>query len=80
MLQQTTVVDRAGRIVLPKPVLDALGMHPGEKVTLYVTDEGVMIKPGQAAVPVTERIAAMDLPVADWETMELETELGRLSS
>lgn len=79
MLPQTATVDRSGRIALSKSVIDALGMCPGEEVTMHLTDEGVVIKPKHTAVPVTECIAAMNLPVADWETMEQEIEAGRLS-
>jgi AbrB family looped-hinge helix DNA binding protein len=78
MSPQTVVIDHAGRITLPKSALDALGVRPDEEVTLLLTDEGLVIKPKRAAVPITERIAAMNLPVADWETMEQEIEAGRL--
>ena len=79
MLAQTITIDRSGCIVLPKSVLDALRIHPGEKVTMHLTGESVVIKPKRTAVPVTNRIAAMNLPVADWETMKQEIEAGRLS-
>lgn len=78
MLPQTATVDKSGRIALPKSILDALGMYPGGEVTVHLIDVGVIIKPKHVAVPVTERIAAMNLPVADWETMEQEIEAGRL--
>ena len=78
MSPQTVVIDHAGRITLPKSALDALGVHPDEEVTLSLTDEGLVIKPKRTAATITERIAAMNLPVADWETMEQEIEAGRL--
>ena len=78
MSPQTVVIDHAGRITLPKSALDALGVHPDEEVTLSLTDEGLVIKPKRTAATITERIAAMNLPVADWETMEPEIEAGRL--
>ena len=78
MLPQLATIDRAGRVVLPKSVLDALGTRPGEKVTVRLIDGGVVIEPRRAAVSITKRIAAMNLPVADWETMEQEIEAGRL--
>jgi hypothetical protein len=36
-------------------------------------------KPEQARHGITERIAAMDLPVADWPQMEEEIERGKYS-
>ncbi len=78
MLPQIATIDRAGRVALPKSILDALGTQPGEKVTVRLIDGGVVIKPRPAAVSITNRIAAMNLPVADWETMEQEIEAGRL--
>jgi len=77
MLPQTAMVDKSGRIALPKSILDALGMRTGGEVTVHLIDVGVIIRPKHAVVPVTKRIAAMDLPVADWETMEQEIEAGR---
>jgi len=78
MSPQTVVIDHAGRITLPKSALDALGVCPDEEVTLLLTDVGLVTKPKRAATPITERIAAMNLPVTDWETMEQEIEAGRL--
>ena len=79
MSPQTVTIDHAGRITLPKSALDALGVCPDEEVTLLLTDGGLVIKPKRATAPITEHIAAMNLPVADWETVEQEIEAGWLS-
>lgn len=38
-------IDKAGRVVLPKPVRDRLGLHEGSDLELEETPEGVMLKP-----------------------------------
>jgi citrate lyase alpha subunit len=59
-------------------VLDALGVGPEEEVILLSTDAGLVIKPKRAATTIIQRIAAMNLPVSNWDTMEQEIEAGRL--
>jgi AbrB family looped-hinge helix DNA binding protein len=78
MSVQTTTIDQAGRITLPKQILDALGVHPEAEVVIELTETGVVIKPKHSTTPITERIAGMNLPVADWDQMEQEIEAGRL--
>jgi AbrB family looped-hinge helix DNA binding protein len=41
----TLKVDKAGRIVLPKPVRDRLGLHDGSNLEMEETPEGVVLKP-----------------------------------
>lgn len=77
MLTQVAVIDEAGRLTLPKPALEALGVPPRAEVVIEVTESGVVLRP-KAHTPITERISAMNLPVADWKQMENETEAGRL--
>ena len=80
MFSQTTIIDRNGRITLPRPILAALGVHTSSKteVTVELTEIGVVIKAKQPVTPLTDLVAAMDLPVADWPQMEQEVEAGRL--
>lgn len=78
MFTQTITIDQAGRITLPKQILDALGVHPEAEVVIELIETGVVIKPKYPISPITERIAAMNLPVADWDQMEQEIEAGRL--
>lgn len=75
---QMVTIDQAGRIALPKSLLEALGLRPSEEVTLRLTDEGLLIEPKKKSGPITARIASMNLPVSDWEAMEKEIEEGRL--
>lgn len=74
MFAQTITIDRLGRITLPKQILDALGVQPETEVVIELADKEVVIKPKQSFTPITERIATMNLPVADWEQMEREIE------
>ncbi len=41
----TLKVDKAGRVILPKPVRDRLGLHAGSGLELQETPEGVVLKP-----------------------------------
>lgn len=40
------VIDSVGRVVLPKPLRDALGLAPGSKVDISPYGSGVQITPG----------------------------------
>ncbi|MCI0697680.1 AbrB/MazE/SpoVT family DNA-binding domain-containing protein [candidate division KSB1 bacterium] len=78
MFTQTIAIDQAGRITLPKQILDALGLRPESELVIELKQAGAVIKPKHPITPITERIAAMNLPVADWNVMEKEIEAGRL--
>lgn len=77
MIENATRIDREGRVTIPLTMLDAIGLPPETEVVITLMYDGVLIKP-KGLSPITDRIAAMSLPVADWEEMETETELGRL--
>lgn len=78
MFAQTITIDQAGRITLPLQILNALGVQPDAELVIELKDASAVIKPKYPATPITERIAAMNLPVSDWEVMEKEIEAGRL--
>jgi AbrB family looped-hinge helix DNA binding protein len=47
----TLKMDKAGRVILPKPVRDRLGMHAGSDLEIQETPEtpeGVMLKPTES--------------------------------
>lgn len=49
-----TTIDRAGRVVIPKPVRDAVGLRPGE-VEVLIDGNGVRLEPvGQHEVELKE--------------------------
>jgi AbrB family looped-hinge helix DNA binding protein len=41
----TLKLDKAGRVILPKPVRDRLGLRAGSDLETHETPEGVMLKP-----------------------------------
>jgi AbrB family looped-hinge helix DNA binding protein len=43
----TLKMDKAGRIILPKPVRDRLGLQAGSDLELLETPEGVVLKPAE---------------------------------
>ena len=43
----TLKMDQAGRVILPKPVRDRLGLHEGSNLEMMETPEGVMLKPAE---------------------------------
>ena len=62
-------IDQAGRVVLPKPIRDALGLLPGTKVDISPYGAGVQVIPsGRTARLVDEGgvlVAEGDTPVDD---------------
>jgi AbrB family looped-hinge helix DNA binding protein len=63
------VVDQAGRIVLPKPIRDALGLLPGTKVDISPYGAGVQVVPAGRTARLVEEdgvlVSAGDTPVDD---------------
>lgn len=43
----TLKIDKAGRVVLPKPVRDRFGLKAGTELEMQETAEGVVLKPVQ---------------------------------
>jgi len=41
----TLTIDAAGRVVIPKPLRDKLGLHAGSTLEVEETAEGVTLKP-----------------------------------
>ena len=77
-LHQTTI-DQLGRIELPRPMRDALGLNPGVLVVVELTAHRISIRQAAQAgnsqtTPLTQRVAQMELPVASWDEMEREIE------
>ncbi|MDQ3319435.1 MAG: AbrB/MazE/SpoVT family DNA-binding domain-containing protein, partial [Actinomycetota bacterium] len=46
-----TTIDRAGRLVVPKPLRDELGLQPGQELELQARDGRLEVEP--ATTPVT---------------------------
>jgi AbrB family looped-hinge helix DNA binding protein len=41
----TLRMDKAGRVILPKPMRDRLGLHEGSNLEIQETTEGITLKP-----------------------------------
>jgi len=54
-----TTIDSAGRILLPKPLRDRLGVRPGAKVDISLYGDGLHIAP-------TGRTARIERHDGDW--------------
>jgi AbrB family looped-hinge helix DNA binding protein len=59
------VIDQAGRVVLPKPIRDALGLLPGTKVDITPYGAGAQILPAGRTARLVEEDGVL---VADSET------------
>jgi AbrB family looped-hinge helix DNA binding protein len=48
-IMNTTVnMDKAGRIVLPKPVRDELQLSPGDELEMELSDDRIVLRPARA--------------------------------
>jgi AbrB family looped-hinge helix DNA binding protein len=43
----TLKIDKAGRVILPKPVRDRLGLRAGSELEIEETGGGVMLRPAE---------------------------------
>ena len=63
------VIDQGGRVVLPKPLRDALGLLPGTKVAITLYGAGLQIVPAGRTARLVEEdgvlVAAGDTPIDD---------------
>ena len=63
------IVDQAGRIVVPKPIRDALGLLPGTKVDITPYGAGAQLVPAGRTARLVEEdgvlVAVGDTPVDD---------------
>jgi AbrB family looped-hinge helix DNA binding protein len=41
----TLRMDKAGRVILPKPIRDRLGLHEGSNLEIVDTPDGLVLKP-----------------------------------
>ncbi|HFD39682.1 MAG TPA: AbrB/MazE/SpoVT family DNA-binding domain-containing protein [Anaerolineae bacterium] len=80
MWAKTVAIDKSGRITLPNDILQALGIRPETEAIIELTETGALIKSKRTVTPITDQIAAMNLPVDRWEQMEREIEAGRLAT
>jgi AbrB family looped-hinge helix DNA binding protein len=48
-------LDKAGRIILPKPLRDELHLGPGDTLDLSVEGEQVMLRPRRSSSPLQKK-------------------------
>ena len=77
ILTQSTHIDQSGRVLLPLPMLEAIGVAPETDVLVQVVGSDILIRSKRSLPPITAYLAEMALPVADWTQMEREIEEGR---
>jgi len=51
----TLRIDKAGRVILPKPVRDRLGLHAGSDLEMQETQDGVVLKAVENRAAMTKR-------------------------
>jgi AbrB family looped-hinge helix DNA binding protein len=49
------VVDKAGRLVLPKPVRDELQLAPGDALELESSEEQIVLRPVRGTMPLRRK-------------------------
>ena len=46
-MNTTLTIDKAGRVVLPKPVREALQINPGDSLELESSDDQIVLRPAR---------------------------------
>ncbi len=54
-MNKQVTVDRAGRIVLPKPVRDELQLMPGDRLEIESSGEILTLRPLRGTAPLTKK-------------------------
>jgi AbrB family looped-hinge helix DNA binding protein len=49
IMNTTLTIDKAGRVVLPKPVRDALEISPGDSLELESSEDRIVLRPARSA-------------------------------
>jgi AbrB family looped-hinge helix DNA binding protein len=74
VLKDTLKLDKAGRIVLPKPVRDELGLSPGDTLDLSLEGEQVMLRPRRNTSPLQRKqgvwVFSTGKPMSSDETVD----------
>jgi len=50
-----STLDKAGRLVLPKPVRDALQLEPGDSLEVEGSEEQVILRPVRGTMPLRKK-------------------------
>src|SRR5258708_15338011 len=55
IMMSTLTVDKAGRVVLPKPVRDELQLSPGDSLELESSEERIVLRPVRGTGPLRKK-------------------------
>jgi AbrB family looped-hinge helix DNA binding protein len=78
MTTQITI-DSAGRVVIPKPLRDALDLAPGDTLDLESAGESITLRPTRSAVPLTKEKGVWVFRIGQpLDYMETETVLDQI--
>ena len=53
-MKSRLILDKAGRIVIPKPLREALNLEPGDALELETAGEQIRLRPVRGAGPLTK--------------------------
>jgi AbrB family looped-hinge helix DNA binding protein len=67
-------IDGAGRVVIPKPMRDDLGLRGGDELEVVARDGRIELEPAQRRMILTERDGFLAAEVDDEETPTLTTD------
>lgn len=74
-------LDAVGRIVVPKPLREALGLKPGSRVDVSLYGKGLQVIPGSRSARLETRkgrlVATSRTPVSDQDVFRLLDESRR---
>lgn len=80
-MNATLIVDKAGRVVLPKPVRDELRLAPGDSLALETSDDQIVLRPvrGRVGMRRKQGIWVLDLgePISAADTNRVMQEIRR---
>ena len=71
-----STIDGAGRLVIPKPMRERLGLEPGDEVEVQLALDGVLISPVDLGAAVIELEQGFPVVRTGGEALTTETLLG----
>jgi AbrB family looped-hinge helix DNA binding protein len=80
-MNTTLTVDKAGRVVLPKPVRDELQLAPGDSLALESSDDQIVLRPVRGRVGMRKKqgiwVFDFDEPISGADTNRVLQEIRR---
>jgi len=80
-MSTTLTVDKAGRVVLPKPVRDELQLSAGDALELEITEEQIVLRPVRGRVGMRKKqgiwVLDLDEPISAAATNRVLRDIRR---